>query len=179
LVEVELVRPVGPGLGQVGQRSARQVVEHVDLVPLGQQPIDQGRSDEPRPSRHQSLHNDLVSCPRPDGARQLSTGTRTPSRRAPASTVSPSPITVPPTTSAPAATTAPSPRTESSSRAAAPTRAPGRSTDRSTLAPASPTVPGPSTDRTTDAPGATVASGWTPASGVPRTPSSRSSCACR
>src|SRR4029450_2338438 len=150
LVEVELVRPVGPGLGQVGQRSARQVVEHVDLVPLGQQPIDQGRSDEPRPSRHQSLPNHLVSVP---------------------------PAPAPPPPSPPAATTAPSPRTESSSRAAAPTRAPGRSTDRSTLAPASTTVPGPSTERTTDAPGATVASGWTPASGVPRTPSSRSSCA--
>ena len=46
LVEGELVAGVGPGLGQVGQRAGREVVDHVDGVALGQQPVDEGGADE-------------------------------------------------------------------------------------------------------------------------------------
>ena len=49
VVERELVRPVGPRLGQVGERPGRQVVDDVDRVALGQQPIDEVLPMKPAP----------------------------------------------------------------------------------------------------------------------------------
>ena len=62
---------VGSGLGQVGQRAARQVVDHVDAVALGQQPVDERRADEPGAAGDQCLHPALLGDPDPG---QLSAG---------------------------------------------------------------------------------------------------------
>ena len=64
---------VGPGLGQVGERAAREVVDDVDAVALGEQAVDQGRPDEPRPAGDQCPH-------------QPSSGIRTPVSWAPSGT---------------------------------------------------------------------------------------------
>src|SRR5262249_302538 len=48
-VEVMELEPAGaprPGIGEVGERAGRQVVDHVDGAAFGQQPIDEGRADE-------------------------------------------------------------------------------------------------------------------------------------
>jgi hypothetical protein len=37
-------------IGKVGQRSRREVVDHVDGVTLGQQSLDEVRTDEPGPT---------------------------------------------------------------------------------------------------------------------------------
>ena len=46
LVEREVVVARSPRVGQVGQRAGRQVVDDVDRVALGQQPVDEVRADE-------------------------------------------------------------------------------------------------------------------------------------
>ena len=37
----------GPGRAEVGQRTGREVVDHVDLLPLGQEALDEAGADEP------------------------------------------------------------------------------------------------------------------------------------
>ena len=48
--------PALAGIGQVGQRPAREVVDDVDLVTLDEQPVDQGGTDEAGPARHHCAH---------------------------------------------------------------------------------------------------------------------------
>ena len=57
----ELVIPAGPGVGQVAQRSAGKIVNHVDRVPLCQQAIDEIRADETGATCHQAAHGQAVS----------------------------------------------------------------------------------------------------------------------
>ena len=81
LVDGQLVAGAGPGVGQVGQGAGRQVVDHVDGMSLGQQPVDQGRTDEPGPAGDQRAH------------RQTPAATRSPSMTVPDAVTAPPPIT--------------------------------------------------------------------------------------
>ena len=56
LVEGELVGRPARAVGQVGQRPGRQVVDHVDGMALGQQPVDEVRADEAGSAGHHRLH---------------------------------------------------------------------------------------------------------------------------
>ena len=80
LVEGELVGPIGPGRGQVGQRPARQVVDHVDGMALGQEPVDQVRADEPGTAGHQRPHTGVL-MPASLAASSRPSTTRNSSRR--------------------------------------------------------------------------------------------------
>ena len=51
----------GACVGQVGEASGRQVIDHVDLVLFGQQAIDEVGSDESRTADHQHSHVDPVT----------------------------------------------------------------------------------------------------------------------
>ena len=54
---VDLQRATGRAcIGQVGQGSAREIVDDVDRVALGNQPIDQVRTQEPGASDNQYVH---------------------------------------------------------------------------------------------------------------------------
>src|SRR3546814_15287995 len=57
LVEREVVRAVGAGLGQVGQVAAREVVDHVDAVALGEAPVAERRADEAGPAGAAGPHD--------------------------------------------------------------------------------------------------------------------------
>ncbi len=50
LVKIEAPAAVGPSLGQVGERSRRQVVHHVHRLAFGQKAVHQGRPDETGPT---------------------------------------------------------------------------------------------------------------------------------
>ncbi len=70
---------------RLASEPAREVVDHVDRVALGQQPVDQGRTDEPGAAGDECSH---VSS----ALRSGSTHVRR-ERRSPASTTAPSPTT--------------------------------------------------------------------------------------
>src|SRR5438270_635179 len=99
-LEGDLVSELGPGHRQVGEVPRRQIVDHVDAVPLGQQPVDEVGADEAGPARDQGPHGQAL--------------TRPPRTQVPASTVAAAPTTVRSATSAPSPTRARSPRTEPS-----------------------------------------------------------------
>src|SRR3546814_8741956 len=134
LVEREVVRAVGAGLGQVGQVAAREVVDHVDAVALGEEPVDERRADEAGAAGDEGLHD-------------WASGRRTPERWAPSSTVTSSPRTVPASMCAPRPIVARGPRTESATMAPARTVAPGRRTDRDPIAPSPTGAPQPAGPR--------------------------------
>jgi len=71
------------------------------------------------------------------------------------------------------------PTTDPSITAPAPMRDPGRTTESRTTAPGPISTPAISTEWSTCAPSPMTTDGCTATSGVPRTPSTRSSCACR
>ncbi len=57
VMDVERPAPALAGVGQVGQRTGREVVDDVDLVALGQEPVDQVRTDEARAAGHEGAHD--------------------------------------------------------------------------------------------------------------------------
>src|SRR4051794_25769915 len=170
LVERQLIGAVSARGRQVRQRSGRQVVDDVDGVTLGPQPVDERAADEPGAAGDQRLH----------GATR---GTRAPRRSAPAATTSPSPITVMWSSTAPSPICAPSPTIESHTRAFALMLAPGKMTERTISALSAICTSRPNTDVRTDAVGATVALEATAVTDSPNgpvlRPSSRSSWAWR
>src|SRR5205085_3841315 len=58
-VEREPAAPIGTRAGEVREVPGRQVVDHVDLVTLGEQPVDERRPDEPCPSGDERPHRSL------------------------------------------------------------------------------------------------------------------------
>ena len=130
LVDLEVVAAVGPGLGQVGDRAAGEVVDHVDAVALGEQAVDERRADEPCSARHQRSHQLLLRDPHAAHlVRRRSTTTSSPST-APSSTTAPSP------------TWARAPMMASCTRAPAPITAPASTTEPDTMAPSPTWAPG-------------------------------------
>ncbi len=113
----------GPGVGQVGQGAGGQVVDHVDGVALGQEPVDQGRADEAGPAGDQRAHG------------QTPATIRSPSMTVPDAVTAPAPITERAWITHRWPTMAPGPITEPSTVALDATRAPGRSTEPTTEAP--------------------------------------------
>ena len=94
---------------QVGQAAGAQIVDDLDVVALGQQPVDQGGAEEAGAAGHQHLH----------GAQPSSgSGTRSPVRRASGSMSTSAPITVRSSSSAPERMTAPGPTIERWTRGA-------------------------------------------------------------
>ena len=86
--------------GEVRQRTRREVVDHVDVVAVGQQPVDQRRADEPRSSRDHHSHLVLLVSPsarEPDARRATVVPAST---RAPAPTIDRSSTTAPVSTRA-------------------------------------------------------------------------------
>src|SRR4029077_8403590 len=152
------------------QGPGREVVDDVDLLTLGQEPLDQAGADEAGPAGDEHPH-ETIPPPGPGAS------TRAPVSRSPGGTTAPGPTMVTPDTAAPASTWAPAATTESVTSAPAPMWAPSNSTDRRTLAPASNTAPAPSTEPSTAAPGATAAPG--PMSDVPPLRARRSALASR
>src|SRR5512138_4046873 len=59
MVELEATTG-GTGLGEVAQRAGRQVVDDVDDVALGDEPIDEVRADEPGAPDDQRVHGSDV-----------------------------------------------------------------------------------------------------------------------
>ena len=49
-MEMEPARTVGLASARLAQRTGREVVHYVDCMPLGQEPIDERRADEPSPT---------------------------------------------------------------------------------------------------------------------------------
>ena len=56
VVDRERVPARAPRIGQVREASGREVVDDVDLVTLGQQPVDEVRPDEARATRDERAH---------------------------------------------------------------------------------------------------------------------------
>ena len=82
LVEAQLVAGLGPRRLQVGQRAGGEVVDDVDPVAFGQQPVDEVRADEPgSPGHHHSHRRPLPRSPVVIAA--PSAGTRPPWRVSP------------------------------------------------------------------------------------------------
>ena len=129
---VELQRPDvrGPGRGQVGQRAGREVVDDVDGVALGQQPVDEVRAEEPGAADDEDPHAGI--------------GRRVWLRLSPASTTASTPRTTS-TSVAPAPTRAPDPSTDDDTLAPASTSTRGSRTLAETVAPAAIREPAPTT----------------------------------
>src|SRR3954454_9828699 len=149
-MEAELAVPLRSGVGEVGERTGRQVVDGVDIAPLGEQAVHERRTDEPCAPRDHDPHRAQPSlAPSPASGRRI----RAPDARAPAPSSAPAPMMVWSEAIAPAPSIAPSPTTESMASASGPRRACGCTTERNTRAPPSTTAPAPSTDPATRAPG--------------------------
>src|SRR5207248_6164468 len=99
-VEGEVVVGVGARVGEVDERAARQVVDHVDRVPLGEEAIDERRPDEAGASGDERPH------------RGAPASTLTPSSSASAATAARPATTDPPRSRARSPTTASSPTTD-------------------------------------------------------------------
>src|SRR4051794_755426 len=152
LVEREVVVLTGSGVGQVGERPRRQVVGHIDGVALGQQPVNERRTDEAcsagdeNPHAHPFSFSSTAGCP----VRKLSS-------TSPGSMVAPPPTTQRLVRWASAPTTAASPTMELSIMAPGPMTDPGSTTDRRTMAPGPIRAPAPMTEWPTWAPPSMVA----------------------
>ena len=48
-----------PGIGQIGQRPGREIVDDVDLVTLHEESVHQCRADEPGSTRHHRAHREI------------------------------------------------------------------------------------------------------------------------
>ena len=114
-LEREPMAALGPGIGQVGQRSGGQIVDHVDAVALGDEAVDEVRPDEPGTACDEGLH-----------------ATRPATCSSPPPTSAPPPTTVRSERRAPSPTTARSPTIECSTMAPVRTSDPGRSTESCT-----------------------------------------------
>src|SRR5205823_7014109 len=99
LVERQLVGTIGAGGGQVGERSGREIVDHVHRMTLGEQSIDECAPDEPGSAGDERLH-------------ESADGTRADLRLEPAAINSPSPTTVRAASVARSPHDAPGPTTE-------------------------------------------------------------------
>src|SRR5262249_53957756 len=110
-----------PGVGQVGQRPCCQVVDHVNVVSLGQQPVHQHRTDKAGAAGDEEPHG--------------ATGSRMPDSSAPAATTTPSPITLKSATDASASTRAPRPTIELRTTAPGPIATSSKITEPSMRAP--------------------------------------------
>ena len=129
------------------ERPRGQVVDDVDLVPLDQQPVDEGRPDEPgAPCHHRAHAPPSLLRGRRDPIRpaQLSSG-RAPSTTDPEGTIAPSPSTDSGRTSHRSPTIAPGPEDRTGHGGAGRHPGPVHSTEPVTEAPASTTQPRPST----------------------------------
>src|SRR5579862_2920632 len=144
LVEGDLVGRVGTRVGKIAERPRRQVVDHVDSVPFGQQAVDEVRADEARPAGYERAHRGYPSTP-------AAAGTRASRRMAPASITVPSPSTQVGSNTQSGPTAAPRPTMDPRTTAPEAMQAPGRSTEPSTVAPGSSRQWAPTTlERTVD-----------------------------
>src|SRR6202034_3247210 len=121
-----------PGVRQVGEGPGGQVVHHIDVVSLGEQPVDQGGANETSPAGDEGFHG-------------ASAGTRPASTWVPGGTTAASPTTERWVTTAPAPMRAPRPTIEHRTWAPAAMTASSKHTELATEAPGPTVTPSPST----------------------------------
>ncbi len=184
-----IVPPHRTSVGQIGQPSGRQIVDHIDRGTICEQPIDQVRPDESGASDHHCVrHTFIMAAP---AAQEWFPAADRPARPAAASVGCGKPlpdddgtghhrVLGSDDTAVDTAAAATWPATIEPRRSAPPsTREPGSNTESTIVAPALTTTPCEITELMTIASVDTCADALTPLGAAPRTPWIKSRLACR